>query len=76
MHDIRMIRADGAAFDAACARRGLPPAAPAILDKDAARRAAQTALQEKQARRRAPPRARCFDAGACGPDPVMQRLLR
>ncbi len=53
MHDIRMIRADGAAFDAACARRGLAAAAPAILDQDAARRAAQTALQEKQARRNA-----------------------
>ena len=53
MHDIRTIRADGAAFDAALARRGLPPASPAILEKDAARRAAQTALQEKQARRNA-----------------------
>ncbi|MCX7383335.1 MAG: serine--tRNA ligase, partial [Alphaproteobacteria bacterium] len=53
MHDIRMIRADGAGFDAACARRDLAQAAPAILGKDAARRAAQTALQEKQARRNA-----------------------
>ncbi|MBW8270267.1 serine--tRNA ligase [Caldovatus aquaticus] len=53
MHDIRMVRADPAAFDAALARRGLPPAAAAILAHDEARRAAQTALQEKQARRNA-----------------------
>jgi seryl-tRNA synthetase len=51
MHDIRAIRADPAAFDAAMARRGLPPASPALLTLDADRRAAQTALQEKQARR-------------------------
>jgi seryl-tRNA synthetase len=53
MHDIRTIRADGAAFDAALARRFLPPMAEAILAQDAARRAAQTALEEKQARRNA-----------------------
>jgi seryl-tRNA synthetase len=51
MHDIRAIRADPAAFDAAMARRGLPPVADSILVLDADRRAAQTALQEKQARR-------------------------
>ncbi len=28
MHDIRAIRADPAAFDAAMARRGLPPVSP------------------------------------------------
>jgi seryl-tRNA synthetase len=53
MHDIRTIRADAAGFDAGIARRGLPPMADAILAKDTARRAAQTALQEKQARRNA-----------------------
>jgi seryl-tRNA synthetase len=53
MHDIRVIRADAAAFDAALRRRRLPPAASEILACDAARRAAQTALQEKQARRNA-----------------------
>jgi seryl-tRNA synthetase len=53
MHDIRAIRADPAAFDAAMARRGLPPASPDILALDAERRAALTALQEKQARRNA-----------------------
>ena len=53
MHDIRTIRADPAAFDAALARRGLPPASPEILAKDTERRATLTVLQEKQARRNA-----------------------
>ena len=53
MHDIRAIRADPDAFDASLARRGLPPAAAALMRLDAERRAAQTALQEKQARRNA-----------------------
>jgi len=53
MHDIRTIREDGAAFDAAMARRGLPPIAAAILAQDSDRRAAQTALQEIQAFRNA-----------------------
>jgi seryl-tRNA synthetase len=53
MHDIRAIRADPAAFDAALARRGLPPVAEAALAEDARRRAAQTALEAKQARRNA-----------------------
>jgi seryl-tRNA synthetase len=53
MHDIRAIRADPAAFDAAMARRGLPPVAADLMLLDADRRAAQTALQDKQARRNA-----------------------
>jgi seryl-tRNA synthetase len=53
MHDIRAIRADPAAFDAALARRGLEGASAAILARDEARRTAQTALQEKQSRRNA-----------------------
>nr|WP_294525588.1 serine--tRNA ligase [uncultured Rhodopila sp.] len=53
MHDIRAVRAEPAAFDAAMARRGLPPVADSLLALDADRRAAQTALQEKQARRNA-----------------------
>lgn len=53
MHDIRTIRTDGPGFDAAIARRGLPPVSLAILAKDTARRAAQTALQDHQARRNA-----------------------
>jgi seryl-tRNA synthetase len=51
MHDIRNVRADPAAFDAAMARRALPPAAEAIIAQDSIRRTAQTALQELQARR-------------------------
>ncbi len=53
MHDIRAIRADGPAFDAALARRGLPPASAEILANDAEHRAALTALQEVRARRNA-----------------------
>ncbi len=53
MHDIRSLRTDPAGFDAAMARRGLAPVAEALLAQDADRRAAQTALQEKQARRNA-----------------------
>lgn len=53
MHDIRAVRADPAAFDAAMARRGLPAVSDPLLKLDADRRAAQTALQEKQSRRNA-----------------------
>ena len=53
MHDIRLIRADPAAFDRALARRGLPATAEVIVAEDADRRAALTALQEAQAGRHA-----------------------
>ncbi|MBR0649466.1 serine--tRNA ligase [Roseomonas terrae] len=53
MHDIRAVRADPAAFDAALKRRGIDAASAAILSRDEARRSAQTALQEKQSRRNA-----------------------
>ena len=53
MHDIRLIRADPAAFDRALARRGLPAAAEVIVAEDADRRTALTALQEAQAGRHA-----------------------
>jgi seryl-tRNA synthetase len=53
MHDIRAIRTDPAAFDAALARRGLPAASQSILALDSERRAAQTELQEMQAQRNA-----------------------
>ena len=53
MHDIRAIRAEPAAFDAAMARRGLAPLADALLARDAERRAALTAGQDKQTRRNA-----------------------
>jgi seryl-tRNA synthetase len=53
MHDIRAIRTDPAAFDAAMARRGLSPVSGEVLARDAERRETLTALQEKQARRNA-----------------------
>jgi seryl-tRNA synthetase len=51
MHDIRLVRADPAAFDAAMGRRGLPAVSEHLLTRDTERRAVLTALQEKQARR-------------------------
>lgn len=51
MHDIRLIRDDPEAFDAAMARRGLGPQSGAILTLDTAKRAVATRLQESLARR-------------------------
>ena len=53
MHDIRLVRAEPAAFDAAMARRGLTPLSEQVLALDSTRRAAQAAVQEKQSRRNA-----------------------
>ncbi|MFT9018390.1 serine--tRNA ligase [Acetobacter malorum] len=53
MHDIRALRADPAAFDADLVRRGIDPVAQKLVSWDEERRQAQTALQEKQARRKA-----------------------
>ncbi|GBQ29366.1 serine--tRNA ligase [Gluconacetobacter azotocaptans] len=52
MHDLRALRADPAAFDAALARRGEEAVADRVVRLDEDRRAAVTALQEKQARRK------------------------
>jgi len=49
MHDIRLIRDDPEAFDAALFRRGLSPKSPAILALDEARRAAIQAAETAQA---------------------------
>ena len=49
MHDIRVIRDDPAAFDAALARRGLEPMSPGILALDAERRARIAAAETAQA---------------------------
>ena len=53
MHDIRLLREDPAAFDAALARRGMAPAAQALRALDASRRAkiaaAEAALAERNA---------------------------
>jgi seryl-tRNA synthetase len=53
MHDIRAIRSDPEAFDAAMARRGVPPVSAQLIALDAERRAATGALQEHQSRRNA-----------------------
>ena len=52
MHDLRALRADPEAFDAALARRGLPAVAGAIVSRDEQRRAALHALQMEQAARK------------------------
>ncbi len=51
MHDIRALRSDPAAFDAALARRGAAPEAARVLAVDTELRAVLTELQEGQARR-------------------------
>ena len=51
MHDIRRIRDDPGAFDAAMARRGVEPMAARVIETDARHRAAQTESQELQTRR-------------------------
>ncbi|MDY7098664.1 MAG: serine--tRNA ligase [Pseudomonadota bacterium] len=51
MHDIRSIRDNPEAFDAALARRGADPVSQSILDLDEERRALTTQLQEAQSRR-------------------------
>lgn len=51
MHDIKLIREEPQSFDAALARRGVAPVSTQILKIDTERRAAQTAMQEAQARR-------------------------
>jgi seryl-tRNA synthetase len=51
MHDIRLIRDDPQAFDAALARRGAEPAAEILVELDAKRRAVTTRMQEAQNRR-------------------------
>ena len=53
MLDLKWLREQPEALDRALARRGLPPLAAALLEQDAAVRALQTALQERQARRNA-----------------------
>ncbi len=52
MHDIRLIRAEPAAFDAAMARRKVAPVAAGLVRTDEERRAAMTTLQEFQAEKK------------------------
>ena len=51
MHDLRFIREQPDAFDQGLARRGLAAMSAQVLDLDAKRRTAQTAMQEMQQRR-------------------------
>jgi seryl-tRNA synthetase len=53
MHDIRWIRDNAAAFDAALKRRGLEPQSPSLIALDETRRAAITAAEQALARRNA-----------------------
>jgi seryl-tRNA synthetase len=68
MHDIRAIRDTPDAFDAALARRGLPPMAAQVLDIDAARRAAiaqsetEKAAQNAASKQVGAAKAKCDDA--------------
>ncbi|MBB2198345.1 MAG: serine--tRNA ligase [Gluconacetobacter sp.] len=52
MHDLRALRADPAAFDVSLTRRGDAPVAGHVVRLDEDRRAAVTALQDRQARRK------------------------
>lgn len=51
MHDIRLIRENPEAFDAALVRRGAEPLATGLIELDESRRALTTRQQEVQARR-------------------------
>ena len=73
MHDIRLIREEPLAFDAALARRGLPPASPGILALDEARRARIAAAEAALAERNAASRA-VGAAKARGEDAEFERL--
>jgi seryl-tRNA synthetase len=53
MHDIKWIRQNPDAFDAALKKRGFPPQSAALVAIDAQRRAKMTRLQEMQAERNA-----------------------
>src|ERR1700710_176482 len=53
MHDIKSIRDNPGAFDAALKRRGLAPLSPSLLAIDEKRRAAIMASEQAQARRNA-----------------------
>ena len=53
MHDIKLIRDDAAAFDAALAHRGLAPQSPALLELDAKRREALGRQQDAETERNA-----------------------
>ena len=73
MHDIKAIRENPAAFDAALARRGLAPLSPQILDIDAARRAKILASETAQAAQNAASK-QVGAAKSAGNDAEFERL--
>jgi seryl-tRNA synthetase len=73
MHDIKAIRENPAAFDAALARRGLSPLSPQILDIDAARRAKILAAETATAAQNAASK-QVGAAKAAGNDAEFERL--
>jgi len=73
MHDIRAIRENPAAFDAALARRGLSPLSPAVLALDEARRGAILAAETAQATQNAASKE-VGAAKARGDDAEFERL--
>ncbi|MGI9407564.1 MAG: serine--tRNA ligase [Hyphomicrobiaceae bacterium] len=74
MFDIKLIRDDPQAFDAALARRGLDPQSPAILDSDERRRAHVAHLQDLQGRRNAASKE-IGKAKASGDDTTAQKVI-
>ncbi len=73
MHDIRLIREDPAAFDAAMARRGIAGAAAPLLALDEARRAAIHAAETAKAEQNAASK-RIGEAKAQGDEAAFERL--
>lgn len=73
MHDIRLIRENPAAFDAALARRGDAPLADEILAIDASRRAKISASEDAQAERNAASK-QVGKAKASGDEAEFERL--
>ena len=73
MHDIRFIRENPAAFDAAMARLGVPAASAGILSVDETRRAAIAAAETAQADRNAASK-QVGQARASGDEAEFERL--
>ncbi len=73
MHDIKAIRENPAAFDAALARRGMAPLSPQILEIDAARRAKILAAETATAAQNAASK-QVGAAKAAGNDAEFERL--
>ena len=73
MHDIRQIRENPEAFDAALARRGIAPQSPAIIALDTERRRAITSAEEAQAAANAAAKE-VGAAKARGDDAAFERL--